>query len=83
MRAARRRPVKERSKIRRDPEDEIDWFSFRLPKTSGSRRSIEIPPVTVDALKQHKEHHQGQIIRSSAHNRRFCPQGNTRIRRDS
>lgn len=42
-----------RTKRRRDPEDNIPWFQFRHPKTAGSRRSLEIPPITVDALREH------------------------------
>jgi integrase len=43
-----------RTKRRRDPEDAIPWFELRHPKTAGSRRSLELPPVTVEALRQHK-----------------------------
>jgi integrase len=42
-----------RTKRRRDPEDKLPWFQFRHPKTAGSRRTLEIPPVTVAALRAH------------------------------
>ncbi len=42
-----------RTKRRRDPEDNLPWFQFRHPKTTGSRRTLDIPPVTVEALREH------------------------------
>jgi integrase len=42
-----------RTKRRRDPEDDIPWFQFRHPKTTGSRRTLDIPPVTVEAMREH------------------------------
>lgn len=42
-----------RTKRRPDPEDPTPWFQFRNPKTPSSRRSLDIPPVTVDALRAH------------------------------
>jgi len=42
-----------RTKRRRDPGDDTPWFQLRHPKTAGSRRSLEIPPVTVKALRDH------------------------------
>jgi integrase len=42
-----------RTKRRRDPDDDSPWFQLRHPKTAGSRRTLEIPPVTVDALRAH------------------------------
>lgn len=44
-----------RTKRRRDKDDPTSWFTFRQPKTPGSRRTIEIPPVTVEALRKHRE----------------------------
>ena len=43
-----------RTKRRRDPEDQAPWFELRQPKTAGSRRTLEIPPVTVEALREHQ-----------------------------
>ena len=40
------------------PKSEVDpeaWFTLRHPKTRGSRRTIEIPDVTVEALFQQRE----------------------------
>lgn len=42
-----------RTKRRRDPDDDSPWFQLRHPKTAGSRRTLEIPQVTVDALRAH------------------------------
>jgi integrase len=42
-----------RTKRRRDPEDDVPWFQFRHPKTTGSRRTLDIPPVTVEAMREH------------------------------
>jgi integrase len=42
-----------RTKRRRDPDDKTPWFELRHPKTAGSRRTLEIPPVTVEALRAH------------------------------
>ena len=42
-----------RTKRRRDPDDDSPWFQLRHPKTAGSRRTLEIPPLTVDALRGH------------------------------
>jgi integrase len=39
-----------RTKRRRDTENPEAWFTFRQPKTTGSRRTLDIPPVTVSAL---------------------------------
>jgi integrase len=44
-----------RTKRRRDPEDATPWFQLRQPKTAGSRRSLEIPPVTIEALRVHQQ----------------------------
>ena len=43
-----------RTKRRRDPANPEPWFQLRHPKTAGSRRTIDIPPVTVDALRDHQ-----------------------------
>jgi integrase len=43
-----------RTKRRRDKEDPAPWFQLRPPKTPGSRRTLEIPRVTVDALRDHR-----------------------------
>lgn len=45
----------QRTRRRRNGDDSGDWFVFGHPKTDGSRRTIELPPVTVDALRRHKE----------------------------
>jgi len=42
-----------RTKRRRDPADKTPWFELRHPKTAGSRRTLEIPPITVEALRAH------------------------------
>jgi integrase len=36
-------------------DDPGAWFTLRQPKTPGSRRTIEIPEVTVEALLRHRE----------------------------
>jgi integrase len=51
-----------RTKRRRDPEDRAPWFELRRPKTAGSRRSLEIPPVTVEALRGHLEKQKQQRL---------------------
>ena len=43
-----------RTKRRRDKDDPAPWFELRHPKTAGSRRTLDIPPVTVDALRDHQ-----------------------------
>lgn len=45
----------QRTRRRRNGDDSGEWFVFGHPKTDGSRRTIELPPVTVDALRRHKE----------------------------
>lgn len=56
-----------RTKRRRDPGDETPWFQLRHPKTAGSRRTLEIPPVTVEALRAHavRQHQQRMLADSS------------------
>lgn len=49
-----------RNKRRRDKENPEAWFSFRQPKTAGSRRCIEIPLVTVAALMRRREQQREQ-----------------------
>ena len=44
-----------RTKRRRDPDDQTPWFELRHPKTAGSRRTLDIPSVTVDALREHQQ----------------------------
>ena len=43
-----------RTKRRRDKDDPAPWFELRHPKTPGSRRTLDIPPVTVEALREHQ-----------------------------
>lgn len=43
-----------RTKRRRDPDDPTPWFELRHPKTAASRRTLDIPAVTVDALRDHQ-----------------------------
>jgi integrase len=51
-----------RTKRRRDKVNPEPWFSLRQPKTAGSRRSIDIPPVTVEALRRRKEQQRVQRL---------------------
>lgn len=51
-----------RTKRRRDPEDATPWFELRHPKTAGSRRSLEIPPVTIEALREHLDKQKQQRL---------------------
>ena len=44
-----------RTRRPRDENNPCAWFIFRHPKSVGSRRTIEIPPVTVEALRRHKQ----------------------------
>jgi integrase len=44
-----------RTKRRRLESDPDGWFELRHPKTKGSRRTIEIPMVTVESLRRHRE----------------------------
>jgi integrase len=41
-----------RPKAEGDPDQE--WFTMRAPKTRGSRRTIELPLVTIEALERHR-----------------------------
>jgi integrase len=43
-----------RTKRKREDRDAGEWFQFLPPKTAGSRRTIEIPLVTVNALTEHR-----------------------------
>jgi len=49
-----------RTKRRRDPDNPEPWFTLRQPKTPGSRRTIDIPPVTIMALRARKEQQREQ-----------------------
>jgi integrase len=55
-----------RTKRRRDPEDATPWFQLRHPKTPGSRRSLEIPPVTIEALLAHQKKQKQQRLLADA-----------------
>ena len=59
-----------RTKRRRDKDDPAaPWFELRHPKTPGSRRTLDIPPVTVtvEALREHqlKQREQRRLADSS------------------
>ncbi len=55
-----------RTKRRRDEKDPEPWFELRHPKTPGSRRTIDIPLVTVAALRAHHERqHQQRLLAGS------------------
>jgi integrase len=62
-----------RTKRRCDPEDDIPWFQFRHPKTAGSRRTLELPQVTVDALREHsaKQKVQRRLADTSWHEQKL------------
>ena len=57
-----------RTKRRQDKDDPAaPWFELRHPKTPGSRRTLDIPPVTVEALREHqlKQREQRRLADSS------------------
>ena len=56
-----------RTKRRRAKDDPAPWFELRHPKTPGSRRTLDIPPVTVEALREHqlKQREQRRLADSS------------------
>jgi integrase len=45
----------QRTKRRRSERETHDAYSLQPPKTAASRRTIEIPPVTVGAIRQHQQ----------------------------
>jgi integrase len=55
-----------RTKRRRDPDNPEPWFELRHPKTTGSRRTLDIPPVTVDALRDHQARQREQRLLAGA-----------------
>jgi integrase len=62
-----------RTKRRHDDSDPTAWFTLRQPKTQGSRRTIEIPEVTAEALRRHRDLQNGlkSVAGSSWHEQKL------------
>jgi integrase len=56
----------QRIKCRLDREPGMPGYILAQPKTAGSRRTLDIPPVTVEALRQHQaEQRQQRLLAGS------------------
>ncbi len=51
-----------RTKCRRDTDPGGAWYTLGQPKTPGSRRTLEIPAVTIAALREHHEQQRQQRL---------------------
>jgi hypothetical protein len=53
-----------RTKRQRNPDNPVPCFTLRQPKTPGSRRTIDIPPFTIMALRDREEQQREQRMLS-------------------